>query len=805
MATPVRLSRVRLSSALAVAASLAALGAAADARIRLRRGSTLRVLVHDASASCGARATPDEDEIAALLDGLGSADRVAVLSFGAHVGLSVGQCSALELRSELARAASVAPAPDPHGSSLFAALLEAARRATRGPDAALEARRLEFVLATDGRATDGSETRLGNVVATLRDAGSVSMRVLRRLSVDACPVVAELRGPGAARVGEPFMLEARGVATRDETDVELRDDSGVIETRQVRGKGPFRVAFTRIEETTGPVSFSARIAGDAEIPPPVARVVVTSPGKALLIGADLHGVPGLDAEWRALRDLRLSEIAPLFGAHDVVVLDDVPSSALDGLDRELREFVERGGGVVLLGGAHSFGAGGWAGREIEKISPLVARPRDETGTFLYLALDGSGSMAEPWSDEAGAATRDAVVRSAATALVRCAGQDTRVALRQFAHGLLPPGVAAEVIPLASASAVGRAIEAMQPPGGPTALLPPLREAVTIAASRGEKRKAALILTDGRTPERASDLHEALVALDAAQVRVTFVLPGAGALDDEALPLRQALAGTKAVVRGATSPERLAEEFREIEEKARVDETVVENRRLRLDDAMDLVAADALPGSAARVDRVWLAEGARRLVVTDRGEPVAALRRVGLGAVAALATRPGDPDWLAADPATARLVASLARAVARPASGRVRVERDGATRLLVAYETPPGADAPVFARSDREHGDRVPLVPGDGGLLACEVGARAAWVDLVAAAGRVLATVGLDTPAPAEYRDPQPVDLDALAALACRDTDVPTAPLAPWLAACAVALALASVAAARIKSAGASAR
>lgn len=801
MAAPVRLARPRLATVLAVAASLAALSAALDMKIRAGRASVLRVLVHDASASCGARAMPDEREIAALLEGLGSSDRVCVLSFAARVGWAVRQCSASDLRRELARAAAIARPADPHGSSLFGALFGAADDAIRNRDAH-SGRRLELIVATDGRATDRLETPLGTVIAKLRDAGCASMRVLRREPTIASPIVAELRGPGAARAGEPFTLEARGVATRDETLVELLDDSGVVETRQVRGEGPFRLAFTRIEENTGPRALSARIVGATEIPPPVARVALTSPGEALLIGADPRRVPGIEAGWRTLRDLRARDLAPLLAMHDVVVLDDVPSSGLDGLDRELREFVEKGGGVVLLGGPHSFGAGGWAGRDIERISPLVARPLDGTGTFLYVAIDGSGSMAEPWSDAPGAATRDAVVRGAANALAGFAGDDTRVALRQFSHDLLPEGGAVEVIPI---SAMGRAVDSMRPPGGPTALLPPLREVLTLSSARGEKRRSALILTDGRTAEKASELREALVALEAAHVRVTFVLPGTGALDAEARPLREALTGTSVRVIGATSPERLAEIFREVEEQARVDEPVVSDRKLVLDDATGLLAADAVPRSALRLDRVWLADGARQLVVTDRDEPVAALRRVGLGAVAALATRPGDPNWLPADAATARLVASLVRAVARPASGRVRVERDGATRLLVAYEPSPGAEPPAFARLNGEQGDAVPLVPADGGLLACEVGTRAEWVDLVAADGRVLATAGLDTPVPAEYRDPPAVDLDALAALACRDATPPATPLAPWLAAFAAVLALASVAAARIKSSGASAR
>ena len=51
------------------------------------------------------------------------------------------------------------------------------------------------------------------------------------------------------------------------------------------------------------------------------------------------------------------------------------------------------------------------------------------------------------------------------------------------------------------------------PAGATALLPPLAEALSLAASRGEKRKRALLFTDGRTAERTEELRTALAALD----------------------------------------------------------------------------------------------------------------------------------------------------------------------------------------------------------------------------------------------------------------------------------------------------
>ena len=88
-----RLAQIPLRTALLVAAAALAFGAVLEPRIRAGRGPVLRVLYHDASASCGARSAPDEDEIAALLDGLGRGDRVASLSFANRIADVVRDCA----------------------------------------------------------------------------------------------------------------------------------------------------------------------------------------------------------------------------------------------------------------------------------------------------------------------------------------------------------------------------------------------------------------------------------------------------------------------------------------------------------------------------------------------------------------------------------------------------------------------------------------------------------------------------------------------------------------------------------------
>lgn len=75
---------------------------------------------------------------------------------------------------------------------------------------------------------------------------------------------------------------------------------------------------------------------------------------------------------RALPD---EELAP--GKYDVIILGDVPADLLSRVQRAaLRQTVQRGAGLMMLGGRSSFGAGGWAGTELAEILPTNLRSSD---------------------------------------------------------------------------------------------------------------------------------------------------------------------------------------------------------------------------------------------------------------------------------------------------------------------------------------------------------------------------------------------------------------------------------------------
>ncbi|MHC4143095.1 MAG: hypothetical protein ACYSUF_14945, partial [Planctomycetota bacterium] len=88
---------------------------------------------------------------------------------------------------------------------------------------------------------------------------------------------------------------------------------------------------------------------------------------------------------RALAESELSvEVAgtaalargPVFLAYDAVALANIPRYALtDDEDRTLHAYVhDLGGGLVMLGGPLSFGAGGWIDSETARVLPIKLDP-----------------------------------------------------------------------------------------------------------------------------------------------------------------------------------------------------------------------------------------------------------------------------------------------------------------------------------------------------------------------------------------------------------------------------------------------
>jgi uncharacterized membrane protein len=85
-------------------------------------------------------------------------------------------------------------------------------------------------------------------------------------------------------------------------------------------------------------------------------------------------------------------------AYDLVVLQNVPADMVDRqVQGAIAEYVNKlGGGLVMVGGPDSFGAGGWKGTAVEPLLPVNLDLPEQVMAFpaaVALVIDNSGSMA----------------------------------------------------------------------------------------------------------------------------------------------------------------------------------------------------------------------------------------------------------------------------------------------------------------------------------------------------------------------------------------------------------------------------
>lgn len=776
--------RIRLSTAARLAAAVVAMAASIAPKVAVE-STEFEILICDASASVGGSAAARRGtELVVAADG---PPRLARVVFGEGAAVESGPVARGESTSERARRE-----VGPHASDLAAGLRAAAALAAQSRDSA---GRFEVRILTDRRITGDARERNAAAVALAR-AGCVRARVEDVPSVELPARVEALAGPGRVSAGSPFALEARGVAR--EGDVLRLSRAGVaIEDRTFTGEGPFRVAFARIEEDPGIARFTARIVGGDPRISASSSVVVAAPGRVLCIAprdTDVATLAALGSASRLDPDVDAPTLASALAAHDVVVLLDVRRAEIRSASMaSILRFVERGGGLVLVGGPRSFAPGGFSGSTLDAASPLRCEPPDSAGAFVYLGLDASGSMATPWDDGADA-DRDRVVRQAATEFLRDAPPDTVVALRRFAGDLLPVGAAAPVVSL---EALGRGaaeewVASGGAPGGATALVPPLSEALRAVQGRTELRRLVLLFTDGQTEETGVDVRRAAQAILDSGAALTFVHPGEGE------GIRQHLAGTAARVVAAGDAQELAGLFAaELASARATDAVVADPGAPRTTDAgvsAGFPRGDAERMPVLRANRTWPAEDAVVLVSLP-SLPLVAWRTCGAGRVVALATRPAADGWLD-DLVGAEELFDRSLAVVTPAPRPgLRVQWSGGGGLLV---DPGGADGARLHRLEGEDGAGVTrvtvLVPAEGGLLRALDPTALHGVDgtlrVVDRSGAVAAVWGLDRPAPDEYLGPAPADLGGLCALATSALGPRGPSAAPWMAAAAVALLLA---------------
>jgi Ca-activated chloride channel family protein len=417
-------------------------------------------------------------------------------------------------------------------------------------------------------------------------------------------------------------------------------------------------------------------------------------------------------------------------AFDLVILENVAADRLPtALPQYLTAYVqELGGGLVMVGGPDSFGAGGWRGTAIEPILPVkldipekVVAP--EVATLFV--MDNSGSM--NWAAlGSGRSKQELATQSAALAISRLDKHDY-VGLIVFNNST------EEVIPLAlNSNPEENARKALNVgTGGGTNMVPALDEALIAMNAINVKQKHVIVLSDGKSMGRNSLVGRA-EKLAAAGIKVSTI--GFGLDADGPIMEQMAKAGGGEYYH-VTNPNTLPRVFLKAVRLVRsplIRETPFDPQRTG--------AVSPLLAGIAKVPRLNglnLTQPRPEPTITTplvspSGEPLLAHWNVELGRVAAFTSDASDwaQPWITTD-IYEQFWLQVVRQMARPATGRafqgsseVRGERLRVSVNAVAEDGKPlnlaEIPATVYAPSGESTG--VNLAQVSPGLYEADIAA-----------------------------------------------------------------------------------
>ena len=185
------------------------------------------------------------------------------------------------------------------------------------------------------------------------------------------------------------------------------------------------------------------------------------------------------------------------GSYDAIVLANIARWNLDqAADHALEVAVhDLGVGLLMIGGDHSFGAGGWTDSETAKALPVEMNPPQERQLprgALALIIDCSGSMGSPVAGSN--MDQQQCANEAAIAGIRTLSAGDQVTVIAFDDS------SSVVVPLMNVEdpdAIAKQIRRIVPRGG-TNLFPAIDLAAKELESSKQSVKHIVILTDGQT-------------------------------------------------------------------------------------------------------------------------------------------------------------------------------------------------------------------------------------------------------------------------------------------------------------------
>ncbi len=211
------------------------------------------------------------------------------------------------------------------------------------------------------------------------------------------------------------------------------DGEPVLETEVVQGEGIKELPFSKVFNSEGSHHITASIT--TQTPDSFQRnnvfrkvVEVIERARVLLV-TDTAG-SSLQQVLEDIYDVDVAQTLPEdLGPYNAVVLDDQPEAEVSDTEA-LRDFLNSGGGLVVVGGNSSYERGGYYESGLENLLPVKSReaPRREgQETNIVILIDISGST----GNRVGGDTKIDVEKAIAVRMVRDLSEDAAVGVVAF--------------------------------------------------------------------------------------------------------------------------------------------------------------------------------------------------------------------------------------------------------------------------------------------------------------------------------------------------------------------------------------
>lgn len=219
--------------------------------------------------------------------------------------------------------------------------------------------------------------------------------------------IARMAFPERVQIGEPFLisLTIRGSSDASFPLILRRNGQTLTESPVKLVNGLATVEFTDRISRGGGYEYQAEIRPEKDAHPGnnvANRWIEITGGPRLLLVTRYQDDPvakalaSLDFTVETISDLSKLQPGLLAGARAVILnnvpANEIPNDFMKSLDFFVRD---QGGGLLMAGGAHSFGAGGYFQSPIDALLPVSMELKSEyrkLAVALAIVLDRSGSM-----------------------------------------------------------------------------------------------------------------------------------------------------------------------------------------------------------------------------------------------------------------------------------------------------------------------------------------------------------------------------------------------------------------------------